>query len=122
MAGLAPKVPLTQDSGDGYTLLKKVDAMLRQNLKMLILTMPGERVMDPGYGVGMKRYLFENYSENTYAEIDSKIREQVAIYMPFIKIHRISFGSADPDKNKLGIAIKYSVPRIATTDLLQFTI
>ena len=122
MAGLAPKVPLTQDSGDGYTLLKKVDAMLRQNLKMLILTMPGERVMDPGYGVGMKRYLFENYSENTYAEIDSKIREQVAIYMPFIKIHRISFGSADLDKNKLGIAIKYSVPRIATTDLLQFTI
>ena len=51
MAGFAPKLPLTQDSGDGFTLIKDFETMIRQNLKMLILTIPGERVMDPEYGV-----------------------------------------------------------------------
>ena len=122
MAGLAPKLPLTQDSRDGYTLLKTMDNMFKQNLKMLILTVPGERVMDPGYGVGMKTYLFNRFCESTYANIDSKIREQVQIYMPFIKIQRIAFNGGSQDMNQLSISIKYSIPRIGTTDLLQFTI
>ena len=122
MAGFAPKLPLTQDSGDGLTLIKDFETMIRQNLKMLILTIPGERVMDPEYGVGMKRYLFNNFHENTYAEIDRKIREQAKIYMPFVQIVRVVFSDTGQDMNQLGITIAYSIPRIGATDLLEFTI
>ena len=122
MAGIAPKLPLSLDSSDGYTLLKTIRAMIKQNFKMLILTAPGERVMDPAYGVGMKTYLFNNFHENTYADIDLKIREQTKTYMPFVNIQAISFGAADQDASQLGISIKYSIPRIGTTDLLEFTI
>jgi|1_EtaG_2_1085319.scaffolds.fasta_scaffold00453_2 phage baseplate assembly protein W len=122
MAGLAPKLPLTKDSGDGYTLVKTLKNMIKQNFKMLILTVPGERVMVPEYGVGMKRYLFNNFNENTYAEIDSRIREQVEIYMPFVKIQEVAFGSDSQDMNLLGVSIRYSIPRIGATDLLEFTI
>ena len=122
MAGFAPKLPLSQDSGDGFTLIKDLESMIKQNFKMLILTIPGERVMDPGYGVGIKRYLFNNFHENTYAEIDAKIREQVKLYMPFVKIKEVLFDSSGQDMNRLGMAIKYSIPRIGATDLLKFTI
>jgi hypothetical protein len=122
MAGLAPKLPLMRDSGDGYTLIKKFETMIKQNFKMLILTVPGEKVMEPTYGVGMKTYLFNNFNDNTYTEIDSKIREQVRAYMPFIKIQEISFGSSSQDMNLLGVSIRYSIPRIGVTDLLEFTI
>ena len=122
MAGFAPKLPLARDTGDGFALIKNFENMIKQNLKMLILTIPGERVMDPSYGVGMKRYLFNHFHENTYAEIDNKIREQVNIYMPFINILGVSFDPADQDMNRLSMAIKYSVPRIGATDLLRFTI
>jgi len=122
MAGIAPKLPLALDSSDGYSLLKTIRAMIKQNFKMLILTAPGERVMDPAYGVGMKTYLFNNFHENTYADIDLKIREQTKTYMPFVNIQAISFGAADQDASQLGISIKYSIPRIGTTDLLEFTI
>ena len=122
MAGLAPKLPLAQDSSDGYALLKTTRAMIKQNFKMLILTVPGERVMDPGYGVGMKRYLFNHFDQSTYTDIDLKIREQTKIYMPFVKIQRISFDASAQDMNQLAVAIKYTIPRIGTTDLLQFTI
>ena len=122
MAGLAPKLPITQDSGDGYALLKTMRATIKQNFKMLILTVPGERVMDPAYGVGMKTYLFGQFDQSTYGDIDLRIREQTKKYMPFVKIQRVSFDAADQDMNRLSVSIKYSIPRIGTTDLLQFTI
>ena len=77
MAGIAPKLPLALDSSDGYALLKTIRTMIKQNFKMLILTVPGERIMDPAYGVGMKTYLFNSFHENTYADIDLKIRDTI---------------------------------------------
>ena len=59
--GFSPSLPLTYNKTDGpYALLKTIRDVGHQNLKMVILTNPGERVMDPLFGVGISRYLFEN--------------------------------------------------------------
>ena len=69
MSSIGVKIPITYDSGDGFTMLKTLDDTIKQNLKMLILTNPGERVMEPEFGVGIMQYLFSNFSENVYGEI-----------------------------------------------------
>ena len=89
---------------------------------MLLLTVPGERVMDPLYGVGLKRYLFKNFTQITFSEIDTRIREQVSIYMPALQINEIEFTGSDFDSNSLVVRISYYLPAIADTDLLEFTI
>ena len=89
---------------------------------MLILTNPGERVMEPQFGVGMKRYLFQNFSQTTNSEISAKIREQVSIYLPLVNIINIDFDSSDSDQNQLFVSIRYSLPDINVKDLLQITI
>lgn len=122
MASLAPKLPLTLDSGDGYTSIKTLTSLIKQNFKMLILTNPGERVMDPEFGVGIRQFLFENFNESTYTSIDVRIREQVSIYLPLISINEIEFGTSNIDDNSLGIRIDFSIPDIAHRDLLEFTI
>lgn len=122
MASLAPKLPLTLDSGDGFTSVKRFKALIKQNFKMLILTNPGERVMNPDFGVGIKKFLFENYESNVYARIDSKIREQTGRYIPIISIKNIEFGNRGIEDNSLGIRIEYLIPDIAERDLLEFTI
>jgi len=122
MASYGVALPLTYDSGDGFTMLKQIRNVAKQNFKMLILTNPGERVMEPEFGVGLKRYLFENFSETVYADIDSRIRKQVAIYMPILVIQEIEFMSSDQDNNYLAISIVYQIPGIGATDLLEFTI
>ena len=122
MSSLAPQLPLTLDSGNGYTSIKSLKRMIKQNFKMLILTNPGERVMSPEFGVGIKQFLFENYQSDVYARIDSKIREQVNIYLPIITIREIRFGTAGIEDNSLGVSIEYAIPDIATSDLLEFTI
>lgn len=122
MSSLGVKLPLSLDSGDGFTMIKDLKSLIKQNLKMLLLTNPGERVMEPLFGVGINQYLFENFAPNTYAVIDSKIREQVSIYMPMIAIAAVSFDDSDEDRNKLAIRLEYSIPIINIKDLLEFTI
>jgi hypothetical protein len=89
---------------------------------MLVMTNPGERVMEPTFGVGLQGYLFENFTSSTYAEINEKIKQQAKLYIPVIKILRVSFNDADIDRNTLGISIVYAIPKIGMKDLLEFTI
>ena len=122
MASIAPKLPLTIDSVDGYTSIKRLKALIKQNFKMIILTNPGERVMQPEFGVGIKQFLFENFSQNVYTDIDVKIREQAATYLPVIRIINLEFAENSMDNNEISIRIEFSIPDIAERDLLQFTI
>ena len=108
MASLAAKLPLTLDSGDGYTSIKTLKTLIKQNFKMLILTNPGERVMDPEFGVGIKLFLFENFQSDVYARIDSRIKDQTQKYLPVIEIRSIEFGVAEIENNSLGFRIEYS--------------
>jgi hypothetical protein len=115
-------LPLNRSSADGFVMIKSLKRLIRQNLKMLILTNPGERVMRPNFGVGIKSYLFTNYGQNIEAQINSKIRKQVNTYMPAVSIVKILFDDTDPDRNQLSITLIYSIPDINVKDLLQITI
>lgn len=122
MATLGVKLPITRNDIYGYTMIDNVPELIRQNLKMLILTNPGERVMIPEFGVGIQSYLFENFSDTIYIDIENAIKKQVKKYMPVVSIQNILFDTSEPDNNKLGISIRYSIPAINIKDLLEFTI
>jgi phage baseplate assembly protein W len=82
MRGFGAKLPLVYNKTTGpYELLLSLKQVAAQNLKMLLLTSPGERVMDSFYGVGLRNYLFSNDFEQTKMQIQSAIREQVSTYM-----------------------------------------
>jgi len=91
MGGISPKLPIERDESDGYALTKTYTQSTLQNLKNLLLTVPGERMMDPLFGVGMNRYLFEQHSEATYSNIHAKVLQQVERYMPFVVIDDMVF-------------------------------
>tara|TARA_B100000886_G_scaffold129398_1_gene87271 strand:+ start:9163 stop:9531 length:369 start_codon:yes stop_codon:yes gene_type:complete len=122
MSSLNVKLPITRNDIDGYTMIKDLKSLLNQNLKMIVLTNPGERVMDPDFGVGINSYLFENLNNTTYTNIRNNVTEQVAKYLPVITIDSIIFDGSNEDQNLLGISISYSIPSIGIKDLLEFTI
>lgn len=122
MSSLNVKLPITRNDIDGYTMIKDLKTLLNQNLKMIVLTNPGERVMDPDFGVGINSYLFENFNNTIYTDIRNNVRDQVAKYLPVITIDSIIFDGSNEDQNLLGISISYSIPSIGIKDLLEFTI
>ena len=74
---------------------------IKQNLKMLLLTRPGEYVMDANYGVGLPDYLFMQEQEINTGGLESLIRSQAAEYMPYMTISdmRINIDSTMPVLN-----------------------
>ena len=122
MATLGIKLPITRSDINGFTMIDNFHSLIRQNLKMIILTNPGERVMIPDFGVGIQSYLFQNFSETTYTEIENNIKEQVATYLPVVSISELSFDSSDPDANTLQVSLRYFIPALGIKDLLEFTI
>ena len=121
--GLSPKLPLTLDASDGYKLNKTYKEMVKQNMKMLILTCPGERMMDPVFGVGLRNYLFEQNHPKTLANIQGRINTQVNKYMPFVEILNIEFGSMDDGveirQNTLSITLTYRIKPLDIVDGLD---
>ncbi len=122
MSSIGVALPIEKDSVDGFAMLKGIRDTVKQNLKMLVLTNPGERVMEPEFGVGIKRYLFQNFSENIQSDIKQRVTRQVAIYMPAVRIDSVNFLGSNPDTNSLSMSIIYSIPDIGVKDLLEFTI
>jgi phage baseplate assembly protein W len=95
--GLSVRLPLGYDKIDGpYQLNKGLNDVIQQNLKMVILTEPGERCMDMDFGVGLKRLLFEPVHPTTYERIKRRIREQVQKYISYVEITDIIIGSSGP--------------------------
>lgn len=122
MSSLSVRLPLTRNTADGFTMIKDLKTLVNQNLKMLILTAPGERVMEPLFGVGLRNYLFQNFDGDTLSNISTQIRKQVKTYMPMVTVISINYDSTDMNVNTLGIRLEYAVQNIGITDLLEFTI
>jgi len=91
--GLSPAIPFVTDDRDGIKLNKEYIDLVNQNLTMLILTAPGERIMDPDFGVGMRKFIFEQDHPSTYSNISARIYKQVEKYLPYIDIEKIDFQS-----------------------------
>tara|TARA_R100000808_G_C2094221_1_gene113477 strand:+ start:264 stop:557 length:294 start_codon:yes stop_codon:yes gene_type:complete len=92
---------------------------------MLVLTMPGERVMLPGFGVGLYGFLFEQINEDTFSNITEKIVEQVGFYMPAVNLEEIKFVTSDEDRalafNEVQVSIKYNILPFNARDQLIIT-
>ena len=65
-------------------------ALRKQNLRQLLLTELGERVMLPDYGVALRKYLFSPLDEHLFNEIRKDILSSLARYAKFVRVKKLS--------------------------------
>ncbi len=126
MDGIGPEIPLNKDHRFGaYSLVTSYEKEVKQNFKILLMTSPGERIMNPDFGVGLRRYLFEP-RPHIKSQIEQRIESQVRKYMPFIKINRRIIDDKRDEKilgdsPVITIRIEYDVPslNLSTSIVLQ---
>jgi|OM-RGC.v1.027558278 Phage baseplate assembly protein W len=120
----APKLPL--EFGDGgmesYTD-DEIKEIIKQNFKMVIMTNPGERIMIPDFGVGIRRYLFELRDSENIETLLSEIEEQARTYIPPINVLDIEVADEDPNNpNLLGLTISYEIDFLNARDRLDLLV
>jgi len=97
-------------SGDGFFASTKttIDAV-KEDIKMLLLTQQGERLFQPLLGMNIRRFLFEQITENTVIEIENDIVSTFSRWLPFVQLNDIKIDITEQDKNKIKIDIKFNI-------------
>jgi len=126
-SGLSVKLPLEVSETFGpYGLNQNYVEMAAQNLKMLILTSPGERMMDPAFGVGLKSYSFELNNVTTYMDITTAIQQQVQKYLSYITIEDVRFSTHEnnPDlyPHDLNVSVLFSIVSLNQSSVLEIQV
>tara|TARA_B100000282_G_scaffold271339_1_gene225936 strand:- start:258 stop:692 length:435 start_codon:yes stop_codon:yes gene_type:complete len=106
------QMPLGRQPGsnDGYFASTKttMDAV-KEDVKLLLLTQQGERLFQPLLGMNIRRFLFEQITENTVVEIENDIVDTFSRWLPFVQLNDIKVDITDQDRNKIKIDVKFNI-------------
>ena len=106
--------PLNDVNMTSGTLTNK--EQLKANLLNLLLTVPGERLNHPTYGVGLKGQLFENSIDEV--TLQENINGQLAFWIPEITINDVSL-KQNIDQYRISLTLTYSIALDGTEDSIQ---
>lgn len=61
------------------------NASVANRVRLLMLTEPTELYMNPQFGVGLKRFMFQYNNENVIAQIKDRLIEQLRLWEPCVE-------------------------------------
>ena len=84
------------------------------NLKNLVLTKKGERLMHPNFGTSIYDILFENISDDFFIDVEDTLRADIEFWMPYLILDTIDAsplmpGDAKDFENGFRVLIKFRV-------------
>ena len=117
--GVGVSVPFNGPTGLNTTFTTQ-DA-IKSNLLNFILTGKRERVMNPGFGSGLRDVIFEQLTPEVIDTIEDIIINGVDLYFPQITIGALNV-SLDPETQTVSIFLNYTVDNTNITDELQINL
>ena len=87
---------------------------VKESLRILLSTRPGERVMQPSYGCGLRAMVFENINESTVTEIKDVVERAVLFFEPRITLEAIDVSTEDALEGRLNLRLNYRVRKTNT--------
>ena len=82
---------------------------VEESLRILLTTAPGERIMHPTYGCGLRRMVFETINDSTLTEIRSLIQQAILFFEARIALNAIDIDTAGMYDGVLRIRLDYTL-------------
>jgi phage baseplate assembly protein W len=93
----------------GKARMVSADEDIRQSLRILLSTTPGERVMQPSFGCGLKLKVYESINENTITLLKDVIQRAILFFEPRVTLNTIVSDSSEAQQGLLNFTIHYTV-------------
>ncbi len=119
-----PKYPLQYSDLVGpYASISSLKDTVKQNVMTLLNVSPGEWPGNPELGVGVRRFLFENYPSPQISAVHETIKQQFAKYLPFVEVvsefvDEDGYGNKLVDSNEIKLVIRYNITPLSEEDLI----
>ena len=92
---------------------------VKNNIRNLVNTHEGERLMQPQLGINLRKYLFEQFSDEVVFSIQNDIVDTFKKWLPFVEIQDIQVNMSNRDdsigKNTMNVTILFNITQDPNT-------
>jgi phage baseplate assembly protein W len=94
------------------------------NIKNLLLTKKGERILQPEFGSGLQELLFDFNNDELPTKIEDTITAALEQWLPYVTIDSIDVEQTDylKDRNRANVSIKFKIGDDVQLNEVTFTV
>jgi phage baseplate assembly protein W len=109
--GQGPRFPFRPDESGAMTQVGGMD-LIRQSIMILLDTEPGERIMLPSFGCGLRRYLMEPNALSVRTAMAEDITTAIRLWEPRVRLVNVAVTPGDePELVWIDIAYERAADR-----------
>ena len=80
---------------------------IRESIRLILLTEPGERLMREDFGCGLRRFLFEPNTPTTRALLRERVQRAITRWERRVRLEDVSVESDADDERAINISITF---------------
>lgn len=107
--GIGWSFPVRLDATAQDVARAEYEEDIRQSILIILETSPGERVMRPDFGSGLRDMVFEPVSYTTAALLKQRVDQALVEWEPRINVREVTVKIVGAARNRLDIEIAYQV-------------
>ena len=113
-----PLLPVPEEGSIRYPSLEE---SIRQSIRIILLTRPGEQLMRPEFGAGLDHFLHEPNVLATRCRIREKVMESLNRWESRIILDRVEVWEIENHPEAVRVEIAYRIKRIGSSVSMTFT-
>jgi uncharacterized protein len=118
--GIGWSYPVATDPVRGDIALSRYDRDVKEAIRIILETAPGERAMRPRFGCGIHDLVFEEINATTLFAVEASVRDALITYEARIELIEVAVDPRDALNGVLLIAIRYRLRRTNQEDNLVY--
>ncbi|MDE7044752.1 MAG: GPW/gp25 family protein, partial [Acetatifactor sp.] len=95
---------------------------IRQSVKIILLTEPGERMMHPKFGTKLHQFLFENLNTQTREMICREVSNSLQTWEKRIQDIRVEAEMSPESQGELHVAVTYRIVNGEEEERVEITV
>jgi phage baseplate assembly protein W len=97
------------DAHEKKSRMASADEDIHESLRIILSTAPGERVMNPAFGCGLRTHVFNSASASMITELRDMVERAILFYEPRINLNSIDIAIRDAAGGIIDINVRYTV-------------
>jgi phage baseplate assembly protein W len=116
--GLGVQIPFSNPGI--FTSIYNTQEAVKNNMINYFLTEPGELPLNPSFGGGLRRFLFDQISPPTVDGLRNYMQSKLNTVFPMVEIDSLEVLTNQQDYNSITIQLKYYIPNSNISGVLNF--
>ncbi len=101
--------PFKISTDNGRVEISEMRENIRQSVKIILMTEPGERMACPEFGTKLHQFIFENMDSQTEEMICREVRQSLRRWEKRIQVTRVETDIKHGKQGELRVAVAYRI-------------